>query len=436
MESISETEIDIFGESLPSLEDIAGLANDINSSEINRIKFAEQLQSKANATDGATCLAAGIGLVILGKNTEAVETLGKGNDCKEKFIYSGYAHRALSNFDEALANFDRAKDHQADTLAITMEKVATLRQALRLEDATKELKNASNFERVSAEYHYQMARLQDAQGFYAEAIDNYQTGLELDPNHPRTLFHLAYACDLRGDEEAAIDYYKQISAQAPAYVSALLNLAILYEDREEYEKAFKCVTLVLKSHPNHKRALLFKKDITSSMTMVYDEEKEQRLDQQNQMLDTPISDFELSVRSRNCLKKMNIHNIGDLLKITEAELLSYKNFGETSLVEIKAILNSKGLRLGMALEDKSMGMMHMPSLPEDADNELLVRSINDIELSVRARKCVQALNIKTVGELIQRTEAELLGCKNFGVTSLNEIKQRLGVLGLSLRQLD
>jgi DNA-directed RNA polymerase subunit alpha len=49
---------------------------------------------------------------------------------------------------------------------------------------------------------------------------------------------------------------------------------------------------------------------------------------------------------------------------------------------------------------------------------------------------VQKLNIRTIGELIRRTEAELLGVKNFGVTSLNEIKKAIGNLGLSLRNLD
>ena len=80
--------------------------------------------------------------------------------------------------------------------------------------------------------------------------------------------------------------------------------------------------------------------------MIFDEEKEMKKSQRHQILETPISDFELSVRSRNCLRKMNILTIGDLLSISEAELLSYKNFGETSLKEIKAILDSKLLHLG------------------------------------------------------------------------------------------
>jgi DNA-directed RNA polymerase subunit alpha len=64
------------------------------------------------------------------------------------------------------------------------------------------------------------------------------------------------------------------------------------------------------------------------------------------------------------------------------------------------------------------------------------KSVDDLKLSVRARKCLQKLNIRTVGELMGHTEAELLGCKNFGMTSLNEINKALGDLGLSLRSLD
>jgi len=170
--------------------------------------------------------------------------------------------------------------------------------------------------------------------------------------------------------------------------------------------------------------------------MLYDEEKEKKKTHKNQILETPISDFELSVRSRNCLKKMNIDTIGDLLNITETELLSYKNFGETSLREIKSILETKGLRLGMALEERKFSSDEPSVHTTTADQGLLNKSIDDLQLSVRSRKCVQKLNVHIIGELTQKTDAELLGCKNFGVTSLNEIKRNLANLGLSLRSLD
>jgi DNA-directed RNA polymerase subunit alpha len=62
--------------------------------------------------------------------------------------------------------------------------------------------------------------------------------------------------------------------------------------------------------------------------------------------------------------------------------------------------------------------------------------VADLELSVRSRKALQRLNINSLGELASRTEDELLGCKNFGQTSLNEIKQQLVSFGLGLRKLE
>ncbi len=62
--------------------------------------------------------------------------------------------------------------------------------------------------------------------------------------------------------------------------------------------------------------------------------------------------------------------------------------------------------------------------------------MDDLELSVRSRRALSRLGVDTLVDLIQKTEAELLGCKNFGVTSLNEIKDRLNTFGLGLRTLD
>src|SRR5258708_14891065 len=116
----------------------------------------------------------------------------------------------------------------------------------------------------------------------------------------------------------------------------------------------------------------------------------------------PITDFELSVRSRNCLKKMNLRTLGDLLRTTEAELLGYKNFGETSLNEIKALLAQKGLRLGQAVEDtKGVARRSTSASSSAADNvspELLGKTVGDLELSVRSRKPLQRLHINTLGD--------------------------------------
>ena len=438
MEPITECEIDLFTGSLPSMDEINQLAEFVHSSERNQIAFSEQLEENLFRTGQKASLAVGIGLFILSRNAEAVKKLKKAKDCQEKFIYLAFALRREGRFDEAIENLQKAVDYEAETLSITLEKAATYRYASNLDAAAKELKNCANFENVSAEYHYQLGRLEEVQGLYEQAMDNYRTALELSPNHQRALFHLAFRCDLSGDEDAAIDYYQQILSTSPVYVSALLNLAVLYEDAGKFNEAAKCVDKVLKFYPNHPRAIMFKKDIESSKTMFYDEEKEKKKDRKTQILETPISDFELSVRSRNCFKKMNINTLRDLMHITEAELLSYKNFGETSLREIKFILESKGLYLGMALKEKQLSSAEIAdrSLAEDEDTEFLNKSVDDIRLSVRAQKCLQKLNIHTLSDLIQLTDAELLGVKNFGITSLNEIKKAIGKLGLSLRALD
>jgi DNA-directed RNA polymerase subunit alpha len=435
-------EIDLFGDELPDMEHLRKLSQQVHATESGIKTFAELVEQNMAKTGAKGCLATGIGLFILGKDADAIEKLEKGIDCKEKFIYLAYANRRLGFFDEAIKNLNAAAKADADALEITLEKAATYRKANNLEAAEKELKGCANFKNVSAEYHYQLGRLQEAQGEYSQAMENYKAALELSPGHRRAAFHLAFRCDLEGQGDAAIDYYKQIACGSAVYVNALLNLAVIYEDRADYDKAFKCVEKVLACHPNHKRANLFLKDINSSKTMVYDEETEKKVTRKLQILETPISDFELSVRSRNCLKKMNINTLGDLLRTTESDLLAFKNFGETSLKEIKTILNAKGLSLGAGNEEKQSTS---PDLVEEEietvekptqDEGLLSRTISDLQWSVRVKKALAGLNIRTLGDLTRTTEAELLGCKNFGVTSLNEIKKSLENLGLSLRTLE
>ena len=65
-------------------------------------------------------------------------------------------------------------------------------------------------------------------------------------------------------------------------------------------------------------------------------------------------------------------------------------------------------------------------------NENLFKSVEEFELSVRSANCLQNAKIKYIGDLVQKTEAEMLKTKNFGRKSLNEIKEILSEMGLSL----
>ncbi len=80
-------------------------------------------------------------------------------------------------------------------------------------------------------------------------------------------------------------------------------------------------------------------------------EEQQEMEKFNENLLRSVDELELSVRSANCLKNANIKLIGDLVQKTEAEILATKNFGRKSLNEIKEILASMGLSLGMKLEN-------------------------------------------------------------------------------------
>ena len=171
--------------------------------------------------------------------------------------------------------------------------------------------------------------------------------------------------------------------------------------------------------------------------MVIDEAADERADARARLLDAPIGEFELSVRARNCLKKMNIHTLGQLVQLTEAELLAYKNFGEASLTEIKQLLSRKGLRLGQRIEDIDPTTVEeetaAPRVEVPPGREaVLSKPVSELELSVRSRRCLQRLNVQSVGDLVQYSEADLMAARNFGVTSLNEIKAKLGDIGLTL----
>lgn len=296
-------------------------------------------------------------------------------------------------------------------------------------------------ERAAAEF-FTRGGVAETEGNLESAVENYQHALNEDPDHEASCFRLAVLYDRQGQDSQAIELYERLCAGDPVPMHALLNLAVLYEDNNMYEDARRCLRAILDTDHNHPRARLYLKDVESAAEMFVDEEQRTR-QQRDAVLDMPVMDFELSVRSRNALKKMNIETLGDLLRVNEAELLSFKNFGETSLSEIKSLLAGKGLRLGQLAEPDGIvpaprAFASEPSLTAidgDVPEELMDKTIGEMELSVRSRKALQRLNINTVGELASRTEDELLGCKNFGQTSLNEIKQILATYGLSLRRI-
>ncbi len=286
--------------------------------------------------------------------------------------------------------------------------------------------------------HVEAARKAEEHGDRSLGITELRKAVGADPENAEALFRLAYALDLVGEEDEAIVMYERCCQITPAHVNGLMNLAVLYEDRGELGSAERCLRQILETKPNHIRARLYMKDVSASKDMVIEEDADRDTFKRKALLDTPVTDFELTVRARTCLKKMNIRTLGDLLRITEAELMSYKNFGESSLTEIKKMLQVKGLRLGQGLEDahRQARRALLDQYKGTGHEAMLAKPVTELQLSVRARKALQLLNIQTLGDLASHTEAELMGVKNFGATSLKEVRERLSEAGLGLRKLD
>lgn len=375
---------------------------------------------------------------LLGRAREALETLKSADGGALALFHQALAHATEGAHDKACELFDSAGKAGYDAATCTALAAESQRAAGRLEEAAKTLDGLAGKGDTSADYWAARAGvLADAGRPAAEIIACLEKALAADAGHSGALFLMGMIADKIGNDDEAIGFYEKSLGRYPASVGALVNLGLLYEDRDDYAKAQQCYRRVLEAYPDHPRARLFMRDSSASGDLQLDEHEMRQRDRLDQVMGLPVSDFELSVRSRNCLHKMNIRTLGDLIRHTEQELLSYKNFGETSLMEIKDMLASKGLYLGMATEGlEGRTESAVPKMPRPAPPSGTARgaslSLADVELSARSRKALERLGVETLGDVSRLTEEKLLGCKNFGETSLDEVKKVLRRYGLSL----
>ena len=99
---------------------------------------------------------------------------------------------------------------------------------------------------------------------------------------------------------------------------------------------------------------------------------------------------------------MNIKTLDDLTKVSELELLSYKNFGETSLTEITNILNQKGLRLGQAVDEIKHNDIFIDA-DTGGNKDNLSTLISEMDISKHCKNIVEKMGIETIGELVSKT---------------------------------
>jgi DNA-directed RNA polymerase subunit alpha len=419
-----------------ALEQIKTLAFE-DSKSIDQLRALVNAVRSRNANpSGGDALKLGAAALLLGEPAESAALLESAEPSALQAMLLGQSYLELRRFLEAADQFDKARKAGANAMESDLHRAHALVLEGQHDEARRLLDQHKAASVESSAWHFVAGRLAHAEGRLDEAFEHLDKSVAIDPRNAQAAFHLAYLSDLHGDDETAARWYEACAQLPVTYADALINLSVMHEDVGDYEAAAQCLRRVLAVNPTHPRANLYLKDVVASSDMYIDEQRQKVQEKRSAVLDTPVTDFELSVRSRNCLKKMNINTLGDLLRITEAELLSYKNFGETSLREIKAMLAQKGLTLG---QNAQPGAPAFVPPPDDEDMEaepapdMKAQPVAALELSVRSRKCLQMLGIETVGDLTMRSETELLESRNFGQTSLLEIKKCLGDLGLSLR---
>ena len=125
-------------------------------------------------------------------------------------------------------------------------------------------------------------------------------------------------------------------------------------------------------------------------------------------------------------------------RVTDYDKLTLEIWTDGSIVPADALSTAAGVlreHLDIFIHPEDLADTPPVVQPEDQSHELnknLFRSVNELELSVRAANCLKNANIKTIADLVQKTEMEMLKTKNFGKKSLNEIKEILTEMGLGL----
>ena len=379
-------------------------------------KLAAVLQDGLSGVKDDAKVRKGILAFALGHFSDAEEAVDGTEAYNQALI--GLIYHELGEFADAKTHFAVASKGMPEA---KIEVVRALLDGDQFDDAEKALGNVPE----SADRDFLTGRLNEGKNNTEAAINSYESALEKDPEHVEAAFHIGVLLDRIGDDDMAMEYYMVCADVHPHYVPGITNLGILYEERGESNAAIDCFRQVLAYNPRDRRALLLLRDAKSSRNMYYDEREERERERMEKIMRTPVNDFELSVRSRNCLSKMNIFTLGDLLRISEQEMLSYKNFGETSLKEVKEMLAARNLRLGMYREGEERSITK-------ADQKVLAESIEKLELGNKNLQMLEGLGVSRIGDLAQYTDLDLFKAPLSGQTIVQELSTALGAFGVSL----
>jgi DNA-directed RNA polymerase subunit alpha len=351
---------------------------------------------------------------ILARPREAVKSFEGVRPAREWAYFQARVYLEAGAPDTAVELFQKALEFHPESALVLAGYAEALLAAGRAEEAIQKLEQVAPTFEGDAPFHHALGLAYDAVGRHEDADRAFDRALAADEGYPPTLFRRAWNLALRGNEEEALKIYERLRDAKPPHVGALINLGVMYE-----------------AYPDHERARLYLRDANAAMNMFYDEEIRRRESGWKRVLATPVTELPFSLRTRNSLEKAGILTLGDLVRQTEEDLKANRSLGASGLKEIVEILQARGLSLSTATAK--------PPSPEVADGpapaaaDVLARNLDEFEWSARSKKALAALGLATVGDLVRRSEKDFASVKNFGATSLTEVKQKLAALGLSLR---
>jgi len=418
----------------PDLESLYNIRGEVSSYPDIRRTISRLLESfkasvaKNLSTDNKAEVRKGVVHWTLGNVEQAITLLEPTRTNKEKDFFLGICYLDVDKNSSALEYLSSAYSlDKEDSLILAYYSEALIKNN-KFDEAEAIIEKFTKKHKDSADPCYLKGLLHDVKGNLKETQKWYKKTLDIDPDHKKTLFRLAYLCDIYGDDDAARELYEQLRSLAPCHVNTLLNLGIIYEDREDYERAIECYKTILESFPMHQLARTYLKDAMASMKMFYDEEVFLQQERERRLASQYIVELALPKRTKTALQDSGVTTLADLVKITEEELEQVQGLGQNGIRDIKEVLNSKGLSLISRSE---------PSLEEylsTLDPKILEKPLSDLEWSGRNKKLFEKLGSITISDLVKYTEEELIKHKNVGATSIKEIKQKLAELSIELRK--
>ena len=309
----------------------------------------------------ASSVRLGVGQYLLGRWNDALQTLRSADGGALAHYYQarsllalaragGQAADALEKAEEAFA---AAQKGGYDAVACGVGAAEALRLAGKVKEAEKALAKVGPSAESSADFWAEKASLAADLGLpMADTVGALEKALSLDPGHPAALFAMGVINDRCGNDDEAKQCYERAVQQYPASLGALVNLGILYEDRDDFAGAQQCYKRILQIFPDHPRARLFlTKGLSlgqfaaSAVTEEVPYEPEVASEDEQEIFSLPITELALSVRARKCTTKLGITTIGELIRRTAEDLMECKNFGVTSLNEVREKLTERGLKL-------------------------------------------------------------------------------------------